>query len=74
MRTLYHTTRAEFQKSGRRGNATQVANVLVDGRYFTYSALGEELGVTKEEANRRYSNLRRRAIWPITWDLLRGDK
>lgn len=74
MKTLFHMKRDEMIRSGRRGNATQVAKVLVDGRYFTYSALGEELGVTKEEANRRYSNLRRRAIWPITWDLLRGEK
>lgn len=72
MRTLYHTTRSEFQRAGRKGNATQVANVLVDGRYFTYAALGEVLGVSKEEANRRYSNLRRRGIWPITMNHLEG--
>lgn len=72
MRTLYHTTRTEFQRAGRKGNATQVAKILVDGRYFTYSALGEVLGVSKEEANRRYSNLRRRGIWPITMNHLEG--
>lgn len=66
MKPQFITTRAEFQKSGRRGNATQVATVLVGGRYFTYAALGEGLGVTKEEANRRYSNARRRGVWPIT--------
>ena len=72
MRTLYHTTRAEFQRSGRKGSATQRATVLVDGRYFTYTALGELLGVPSEEASRRYKNLRRRSIWPITMEHLEG--
>lgn len=72
MKTLFHMRRDEMIRAGRRGNATQVAKVLVDGRYFTYNALGEMLGVSKDEANRRYSNLRRRGIWPITMEHLEG--
>lgn len=72
MKTLFHMKRDEMIRAGRRGNATQVAKVLVDGRYFTYTALGEMLGVSKEEATRRYSNLRRRGIWPITMEHLEG--
>lgn len=72
MKTLFHMKRDEMIRAARRGNATQVAKVLVDGRYFTYTALGEMLGVSKDEANRRYSNLRRRGIWPITMEHLEG--
>lgn len=74
MRTLYHTTRAEFQRAGRRGNATQRATVLVDGKYVDYDQMAEALGVDREKARSRYSHLKRRQVWPITWDLLRGEK
>ena len=74
MRTLYHTTRTEFQKAGRRGNATQRATVLVDGKYVDYDQMAAELGVDREKARSRYSHLKRRQVWPITWDLLRGEK
>lgn len=74
MRTLYHTTRTEFQKSGRRGNATQRATVLVDGKYVDYDQMAAELGVDREKARSRYGHLKRAKHWPITWELLRGEK
>lgn len=74
MRTLYHTTRTEFQKSGRRGNATQRAKVLVDGKYVDYDQMAAELGVDREKARSRYGHLKRAGRWPITWELLRGEK
>lgn len=73
MRTLYHTTRTEFQKSGRRGSATQRATVLVDGKYVDYDQMAEALGVDREKARSRYGHLKRQGkVWPITWEALRG--
>jgi hypothetical protein len=36
--------------------------------------MAEALGVDREKARSRYSHLKRRQVWPITWDLLRGEK
>jgi hypothetical protein len=74
MRTLYHTTRSEFQRAGRKGNATQRAKVLVDGNYVDYDQIAEALGVDREKARSRYGHLKRAGRWPITWELLRGEK
>ena len=74
MRTLYHTTRTEFQRAGRKGNATQRTPVLVEGKYVDYDQIAAQLGVDREKARSRYSHLKRRQVWPITWDLLRGEK
>lgn len=68
----FQMTKAEYLRAGKRGNSTQKPQVLVGGRYFTYDALGEVLGVGREEAHRRYANLRRRGIWPITHEHLEG--
>lgn len=53
-----------------RGNQTQVAQVLVEGKYMTYKAIGDKLGISRDEANGRYKNARRKGIWPITWGVL----
>ncbi len=74
MKTLFHMKRDEMIRAGRRGNATQRATVLVDGKYVDYDQMAETLGVDREKARSRYSHLKRRQVWPITWDLLRGEK
>lgn len=74
MKTLFHMKRDEMIRAGRRGNATQRATVLVDGKYVDYDQMAEALGVDREKARSRYSHLKRRGVWPITWDLLRGEK
>jgi hypothetical protein len=48
-----------------RGNKSQVLQVLLDGKYMTYAAIGAVLGVAKDEAYRRYRSARKRGIWPI---------
>lgn len=48
-----------------RGNKSQVLQVLLDGKYMTYAAIGLALGVDKDEAYRRYRNAKRIGVWPI---------
>jgi Fic family protein len=57
--------RNELLTAGKRGNRTQIAQVLLDGKYFTYAAIGAMLGVSRDEANRRYRNAKRLGLWPI---------
>jgi hypothetical protein len=73
MKTLFHMKRDEMVRAGRRGNATQRATVLVEGKYVDYDQMAEALGVDREKARSRYSHLKRQGkVWPITWEALRG--
>lgn len=58
----YKVKTAEARK---RGNQAQVAQVLVEGKYMTYKAIGDKLGISRDEANRRYKSLRLKGRWPI---------
>lgn len=72
MKPLFHMKRDEMVRAGRRGNATQRATVLVEGKYVDYDQMAEALGVDREKARSRYSHLKRMNRWPITWEMLKG--
>lgn len=55
----------KIAEARQRGNKSQVLQVLLDGKYMTYAAIGAVLGVAKEEAYKRYRSARKRGIWPI---------
>lgn len=48
----------------------EVPHRIGDGEYATYSQMGKRLGVTKQDAEKRYQNARNRGVWPITWEAL----
>ena len=74
MKTLFHMKRDEMIRAGRRGNATQRATVLVEGKYVDYDQMAAELGVDREKARSRYGHLKRQGkVWPITWAMLKGE-
>lgn len=49
----------------------EVPRRIGDGEYATCSEMAKRLGVTKDEANRRYQNAKRRGVWPIGWEDIR---
>lgn len=55
-------------------SAAKVSTVpqLIDGGYATYWQMAERLGVSKDEAERRYRNAKGRGVWPIGWEDLRA--
>ena len=74
MKTMFHMKRDEMIRAGRRGNATQRATVLVEGKYVDYDQMAAELGVDREKARSRYGHLKRQGkVWPITWAMLKGE-
>lgn len=63
----------DVKAAGKKGNKAQMARVLVEGKYFTYAQISEATGVPHEKVKGRYGHMKRRGVWPITMELLKGN-
>lgn len=67
-------SKQELLRSAKRGTDSQRVKNLVEGEYYTFAAMSQITGLSIDQVSTKWRHLKRSGRWPITFEMLRGNK
>ena len=67
-------SKQELLRSAKRGTDSQRVKNLVEGEYYTFAAMSHIPALSIDQVSTMWRPLKRSGRWPITFEMLRGNK